>query len=303
MSTQVRGARGAAQEPTVLADVSPHPWDGGAEQLSHPQRELVSVSPAVASYITQEKAGADVGLDPLRAQLRKFKPDLDVATAEHRQRIAGAQAKHAEVRKLSGLGPDEILAHGAETKLTVRVASNELEAAVREKLTALHGWLDTQERLAREELRAREPAPTEGDVQWTAQLAQAFQLMPPRIIAGIAQRWLVDEPMRVAVSENPVVRAGVVRRAAALLPLVKGLVESNTNGAGSSRELQQVLVEADAVAKDRGWYAAQQRLAVLQRARWLGTKMAETYSEAAGDSNDPRAVWLRGNMLKELGAS
>jgi len=288
-----------AEPAMVLADASPAYWEGDAASLALPGRHPVPVSPAVKAYVIAEKKAALTMGETVSAHLREFLPALRTAAAPHQAVLREIAADLAGMQAAPNLPPGEAAGFQGLAKGRAHQTRTELTTAIAATTKAYAVWLATQESEALADLDALPSrTPTAADIEWAGGLMQSLVLMPPDTAAPIARRFLVTEPL--AVAGQPVVRKVALRRAAALLPVVVALTQSNVNGFGKSAAIAALLREADVVQRDRDFYHAHRRLDLARRASWRLATVARTFAEHDGDPDAPGAVWLRSPLMQDL---
>jgi hypothetical protein len=290
----------APAEPSmVLADASPEFWGGDDPSLALPGRHPVPVSPAVKAYVIAEKAAAFSMSEPVSARLREFLPALRNAAAPHRAVLTEIATDLAAMKAAPDITTGEAAGFQGLAKGRTHQTRTALKTAIATTAKEYAAWIATEEAGALADLDAlpsRTPSPT--DIEWAGGLMQSLMLMPPDTAAPIARRFLVTEP--IAVAGQPVVRKVALRRAAALLPVVLGMAQSNVNGFGKSAAIAALLREADVVQRDRDFYHAHRRLDLARRASWRLATVARTFAEHDGDPDAPGAAWLRSPLMKDL---
>jgi hypothetical protein len=275
-----RGAP-APDDPTSLVDVSPLPWDDKTSTPEEPGREPIAVSLAVRDYVLAEKQLAAKAGNPVADRLKTFLPSL-TKVAETAVASLAQVAKQEERVRNARLSTEQTNAIAGLAQLDRNDARAALKVAVDAKVKEFDAYLAQEEANAATQLGVTRF--TAADMEWTADLARTLQLMPARVAAPVLRRFLVADVVN-AIGETE--RVAALRRAAALRPVIDGMVEGNANGYGDSHEVKLVLREAQAVSQDRDWYAARQRLATIARARLQLRQAAAAFIAGDGNLNSP----------------
>ncbi len=267
-------------ERPVPADVSVEPWDGdiGAPTLG---REYVIVPPAVRDYVVRAKAaGNDAVLtDPTLAGLGDFATLLTVDTSPDREALAKAW------RTADDMGLDR------ETP-AARAARADIAATVQERA---NDTIDGLRRAEQQALHDLDQLPlkrvTEPDYKWASDMGQTLQLMGPKHSVPLLMNALVLRP-----ASRDGEGAG---KAAALLPILKGMHDADTNGYGT-HEVANVIRLAEAVLRDAKWYGAHARLRAIRAAQFKVASYAEQFTESLGDASNPHFTAARSPFYSEL---
>jgi hypothetical protein len=267
-------------ERPVPADVSVEPWDGdiGAPTLG---REYVIAPPAVRDYVVRVKAAgqAAADLDPTLAGLGDFAALLNLDATKGREALAKAW------RTADEMGLDR------ETP-AARVAKADIAAAVQERADVV---IDGLRRAEQQALHDLDQLPlkrvTEPDYKWASDMGQTLQLMGPKHSVPLLMNALVLRP-----ASRDGEGAG---KAAALLPILKGMHDADTNGYGT-HEIANVIRLAEAVLRDAKWYGAHARLRAIRAAQFKVQSYAEQFTEALGDASSPHFTAARSPFYSEL---
>src|SRR5207249_744819 len=129
------------------------------------------------------------------------------------------------------------------------------------------------------------------DYRWASDMTATLGLMGPKHSVPLLMNALVLRPAQTGGRD--------VGRAAALLPVLKGLYDSNANGY-HVREVEDVIRLAEVVLRDAKWYTAHAKLRAAQAAQFKVQSYAEQFAEALGDASSPHFTAARSPFYAEL---